>query len=85
MEYCQPNSYDKNEAIKSIEENASETIEQNASKKIDFKAHLDNLIQEENLTTTLFGKNITRNMMTCMEQLLQVSLPTEIGGSVNSW
>ena len=47
--------------------NASETIEQNASKTIELKAYLNNLIQEENIPTTLLGKIIT--------------LPTEIGGS----
>ena len=34
-EYCQSNTYDKNEANISIEENASKTIEQNVNKKIE--------------------------------------------------
>ena len=33
--YCQLNPYNKNEAYKSVEQNASKTIEQNMSKTIE--------------------------------------------------
>ena len=42
------NPYEKNEANKSIDENASH--------KIYFKSYLDNLIQDANLMTTSLGK-----------------------------
>ena len=66
--YFQVNPYDKNEANKTIEKNTSKKIGQNASKTIDFKAYLDNMIQELKLLTTPLGKIITMNMMMGTEQ-----------------
>ena len=53
--------------------------------KIDFKAYLDNMIQEANLLTTTIGKHIPSNLMKDTEQPAQVSFTTEIGGCINSW
>ena len=44
-----------------------------------FKAYLDNI---PNILTNTLGKIIYRNMMTDTEQLDQVLLPTETGGSI---
>ena len=50
--------------------------------KIDFKAYLENLIQEANLLLTMLGKNNSSNLMMGTELPAQVLLPTEIRGSV---
>ena len=63
----QANTYNENEVNKSIEQNVIKTIEQNVSKTIYFKNYLNNLIQEANLLSTLFGKNIVKNLMTGTE------------------
>ena len=66
------------------------TIKKNASKKVKavkakyFLTCIKNILAQSIQMTTLFGKIITRDQMTGMEQLGQILLPTtEIGGSVS--
>ena len=40
------------------------------------------MVQEANLLTNLLGKIIPRNLIMGTEKMAQVSLPTEIGGSI---